>query len=392
MPAEIRPFKVEVPDATIQRLKDKLALTTWPDEVGFSDDWNFGAPLSDVKRLAEYWRNGFDWRAQEAKINQLPQFKTTVSVDGFDDLDMHFVYQKSSRKDAIPLLFVHGWPGHFLEVAKILPLLTEPKDGPAFHVVAPSLPNFGFSGLVSKKGFSIPQYAEAVHKVMLNLGYEKYATQGGDWGFFITRMVGILYPDNCIASHINFFFTTDISAQDANRPLAGFEKDGIERSKWFKKEGSGYSAEQGTKPSTLGFSLSDSPVGLLAWIYEKLRDWTDNYPWTDDEILAWISIYQFSSAGPAASVRIYYENSHTELEKNKQIAEHVPKVPLGLSQFPRDLALQPMYLVQNLGPIVFEKVHSEGGHFAAYERPELLVEDVREMFASDALSHLKARI
>ena len=193
--AEIKPYKVSVPDSAIKLLKDKIAITTWPDELEFSDDWAFGAPLSEVKRLAEYWRNGFDWRKQEAEINELPQFETKVPVDGYGELNIHFVHKRSSRPDAIPLLFSHGCkhllpislmitsftntysgPGSFLEIVKILPLLTEPKEGQAFHVVAPSLPNFGFSDRVSKPGFSPLKHAETLHKLMLKLGYNQYGS------------------------------------------------------------------------------------------------------------------------------------------------------------------------------------------------------------------------
>lgn len=183
--ADIKPYKIDVPDAEITKLKNKLAEATWPDTNEFSNDWNYGAPLSDVKRLANYWKDGFDWRAQEKKLNDaVPHFTTNVTIDGYDSLDIHFVHQKSTRPGSIPLLFVHGWPGSFIEVLKILPLLTEPANGPSFHVVAPSLPNYAFSEGVQKKGFSIPQYAEAMHKVMVKLGYDKYGTSPASLGQF----------------------------------------------------------------------------------------------------------------------------------------------------------------------------------------------------------------
>ncbi|TQS32427.1 hypothetical protein Golomagni_07255, partial [Golovinomyces magnicellulatus] len=346
----IKPFKINVPDAAIDKLKAKLSDATWPDEVTFSNDWNYGAPLADVKRLANRWKDGFDWRAQEAKLNELPHFTTGISVDGFDDLDIHFIHQKSSRPGSIPLLFCHGWPGSFLEVIKILPLLTEPSNGPSFHVVTPSLPNYGFSEGVSKPGFSIPQYAECLHKLMQKLGYDKYVTQGGDWGYAITRMIGYKYPAHCKASHINF-----VAAQAPPTfsnapwqylkhtflPYDASEKAGLARTKWFREEGYGYNKEQSTKPSTLGFALADSPVALLAWIYEKLHDWTDSYPWTDDDVLTWISIYQFSRAGPAANVRIYYETTHVNPKEHRKAMSYVPNVPLGLSYFPKDLTVPP---------------------------------------------------
>ncbi|KAK2591904.1 hypothetical protein QQS21_010402 [Conoideocrella luteorostrata] len=393
MTSNMTPFKIAVPDAAIKRLKDKLAVSDLPDEVDFSNDWAYGAPRDDVQRLAKYWKDGFDWRAQEARLNaELPQFKTTVNVEGFGSLCVHFVHKTSPRPGSIPLLFCHGWPGHFMEVAKILPLLTDAAEGQSFHVVAPSLPNFGFSDAVKQRGFSIPQYAEVCHKVMLALGYNKYVTQGGDWGFIITRMIGIRYPTHCLASHINYIrvrspptFTKTplLFIKHMLLPYTSYEKEFCRRSEWFQTEGRGYNVEQSTRPSTIGIALAD-PVALLAWIYEKLHDWTDSYPWTDDEILTWVSIYQFSTAGAAASVRIYYESTHAELEETGKGTGYVPNVPLGLSYFPKDLSLPPLTWGRTLGPVVFEKVHADGGHFAAHERPEALVKDLREMYEQGA--------
>lgn len=263
-------------------------------------------------------------------------------------------------------------------------------DGsPSFHVVAPSLPNYGFSSAPSKPGFGIPQYAEVCHKLMLKLGYSLYATQGGDWGFAITRMMGVLYLEHCLASHTNFVRVTkpptttenpSVSLQNSVTPYEEWEKAGLERSKWFMEEGFGYNLIQATKPATVGFALRDSPVALLAWIYEKLHDWTDDYPWSDDEILEWVSIYQFSTAGPGASVRTYYENTHSEQELTKKVMEYNGKVKLGLSWFPKDLVVPPRVWGRTLGDVVFEAVHEDGGHFAAHERPEVLAADLKKMF------------
>jgi pimeloyl-ACP methyl ester carboxylesterase len=392
MASPVEPFNINVPDSAIKRLKDKLGLTTWPDEVDFSNDWNYGAPLADIKRLATRWQDGFDWRAHERKLNGLPQFTTTINVDGFGDLQIHFVHEKSAKPASIPLLFCHGWPGSFLEVIKILPLLTNPTDSsqPAFDVVAPSLPNFGFSSAVNKPGFTIQHYAEVCHKLMQKLGYQRYATQGGDWGYSVTRMMGLLYPRHCLASHLNFVWVNKgpsfrnsplLYIQDRLISYTEAEKAGLARTTWFMEEGFGYNLEQSTKPSTLGFALADSPVALLAWIYEKLHDWTDAYPWTDDEVLEWVSVYQFSTAGPAASVRIYYETMHANADFTGKIRGYVPDVKLGLSYFPKDLVMPPRIWGRTLGPVVYEKVHPDGGHFAAHERPEALAKDLREMFA-----------
>lgn len=195
--------------------------------------------------------------------------------------------------------------------------LRQSNNGVSFSVVAPSLPNFGWSQGVSKKGFGLVQYAEVCDQLMSSLGYKKYVTQGGDWGMYITRSIGLLYPHRCLASHINMIRASPptfgkhplLAIQHALTPYSEADKKGFARSEWFINEGSAYRTLQSTKPQTIGYAWNDSPVALLAWVYEKLHDWTDDYPWTDDEILTWVSIYYFSTAGPAASARIYYEVS-----------------------------------------------------------------------------------
>lgn len=205
-------------------------------------------------------------------------------------------------------------------------------------------------------------------------------------------MIGVQYSESCLASHVNFIpvirppSLTSAPLQFLQHSLLPYEeheKAGRARSQWFQQEGSGYNQEQSTKPSTLGFALADSPVALLAWIYEKLHDWTDDYPWTDDEILTWISIYQFSTAGPAANVRIYYEAKHAGVDLKMKGLEYVSNVPLGLSYFPKDLSLPPKTWGRTLGPVVSEVVHPDGGHFAAHERPEGLAGDLRQMFGEN---------
>ncbi|KAK7621607.1 Alpha/Beta hydrolase protein [Phyllosticta citricarpa] len=385
------PYTIRVSDEAINRLQAKLAVSDFPDELEDPDQWRYGAPLADVKRLSKYWKEGFDWRKAEAMLNELPNFKTEIVVEGFRPIDLHFIHQRSDLPSAIPLLFSHGWPGSFIEVTKILRAL---KDStPAFHVVAPSLPNFGFSSGVKEPGFAVEQYAEVCHKLMKQLGYERYVTQGGDWGFFITRAMGLLYPESCLASHINvvrafppkFAKQPLLAAKHSITSYSKAEKQGLERSAWFVKEGAGYNLQQRTKPQTVGYALADSPVACLAWIYEKLHDWTDNYPWTDDEVLMWISIYWFSTAGPAASVRIYYEAVHTQPGRHvvghrDRLSEWVPKVKLGVAHFPKELSVVPRSWAHTLGPVVHESEHSGGGHFAAWERPEDIVHDLQAMF------------
>ncbi|KAH9017881.1 Alpha/Beta hydrolase protein [Lactarius hengduanensis] len=380
--ASEQPFKITVSDDALTLLKRKLDDTRLPDEVNAAE-WAYGAPLADIKRLVSRWKDGYDWRTHERKLNALPMFTRTIGVDGFGELDVHYVHQKSTAKGAIPLLFVHGWPGSFLEVTKVLPLLTAVSaDHPSFHVVAPSLPGYAWSEAVLKKGFNAKHYAELFNKLMISLGYTEYVTQGGDWGHILTLTTASLYgPKHVKASHTNMpicepptFGTPIVLLQCLIASFTSREREAVAASQDFFKSGMGYFREQSTKPQTLGFSLADSPVGLLAWIYEKLVTWTDSYPWTDDEVLTWISIYWFSRAGPAASVRIYYEIGDAVVGFPKTT------IPVGLSFFPKELARFPKVLLRSKGRIVFESEHEAGGHFAAYEQPEALVGDLRKMF------------
>ncbi|KAL3423107.1 epoxide hydrolase 5 [Phlyctema vagabunda] len=390
--SDIKAFTIAIPDSSLDVVRQKLAAASFPDEL---DDaaWAYGTPLAEIKRLVEYWREQYDWRRDERRLNQLlPQFTTGIPIDGFGELDIHFVHHRSEVADAVPLLFVHGWPGTFHEVEKLIPLLNRPGAGterPAFHIIAPSLPNFGFSQGVKKKGFIVPHYAETCHKLMLKLGYDEYVTQAGDWGWWITRTMGRLYPNSCKASHFNMIVPCEpsisntplLALQHAVTPYTAKERAGLARSEWFVKEGFGYNAIQGTKPQSLGYGLSDSPVALLAWIYEKLHDWTDAYAFADDEILAWVSLYLFSRAGPVASTRIYYEAVHEPGQDSYHRAmRHIPRVKIGLAQFPRDIYVFPRLWTRGLGDVVLYREHESGGHFAAFERPADLVGDLCEMF------------
>ncbi|KAI1794396.1 epoxide hydrolase [Ganoderma leucocontextum] len=382
------PFKLAVPDAEIDLLQKKLRLVRFPDELDGAG-WDYGAPLADVKRLTAHWKNGFDWRKAEGEINKLPMFTRDIEVDGIGTLNVHYVHQVSEVKGAIPLLFVHGWPGHFLEVRKLLPLLTAGgKDHPNFHVVAPSLPGFGFSEAPKKPGFKGTQYAELLNKLMLSLGYNEYVYQGGDWGHtlgthvvfhhghrhvkaWLTNMpvpsppTLTQFPLLYIRSMLSLVF--DRAAQ--NRLLL--------LSRTLASE-MGYMRQQSTRPQTLGYGLSDSLVGLLGWIYEKLVAGTDKYPWTDDEVLEWVSIYYFSRAGPAASTRIYYEMSDGGVQLGR--SPGWTSVPLGVSYFPGEIIRLPKLWSHTLGKIVFESEHDTGGHFAAFEVPQMLAGDLRNMY------------
>ncbi|KAG2127800.1 Alpha/Beta hydrolase protein [Suillus cothurnatus] len=398
------PFKIDVPDEKLTALRAKLELATFPDELEDAG-WKYGSPLADIKRLTERWKNEYDWRKYEKEINEeLPMFTRDIDVDGFGALNIHYVHKKSKIVDAIPLLFCHGWPGSFLEVRKILPLLTaSAPEHPSFHVVALSLPGYGFSEAPRKQGFGANQYAEVAHKLMIALGYNEYGTSSSyrlRWinefvHFFLqlprevtgvsSRMASVYGGRYHKAWHTNAVppsWKTPLSFLSfLLTPWSIEEQAGIERTKWFRTKGSGYFAQQSTQPQTLGYSLADSPAGLLAWIYEKLVLWTDNYNWSDDEVLTWISLYWFSRAGPAASVRIYFE-----LRGDCEDLGRSPTIPMGASFFPKELIVSPAAWVRKSNNLVFESHHKTGGHFAAIERPEELVRDVRKMFAKGSLA------
>ncbi|KAI1194768.1 microsomal epoxide hydrolase [Nemania serpens] len=394
--ANIKPYSIEVDESRIKDLKTRLSLARFPDELDGAE-WDMGAPLADVKRLTKHWEQSYDWKRAEAELNELPNFVTDIQCDGFEPLAIHFIHFRSDVKGAIPLLWIHGWPGHFYEGIKIMKPLVEGGDGvqrPAFDLVVPSLPNFGFSDGPKARGFTLAQYAETLNKLMLKLGYDEYVTQGGDWGTHISRALAHLFPQHCKATHLNMdsanppsFFTNPLLAiQHAIMPYSKREREGQKRTKWFDVEGRGYNYLQSTKPQTLGYSLTDSPVALLAWIYEKLHDWSDNYPWTDDEVCTWVSIYWFSTAGPTASTRIYYERQHSSSsEQANRLRQpdpraYSPGVKIGYSHFPMDLAILPSTWVRTLGAVVFERDHEDGGHFASWERPDEIVQDLRDMF------------
>ncbi|KAI1422839.1 microsomal epoxide hydrolase [Xylaria sp. FL1777] len=394
--ANIKPFRIGVSEAQMKDLKTRLSLARFPDELD-GVGWGMGAPLADVKRLAKHWEQSHDWKKAEDELNKLPNFVTEIQCDGFRPLAIHFVHVRSKVKGAIPLLWIHGWPGHFYEGAKIIKPLTEGGDGvqrPAFDIVVPSLPNFGFSEGTRERGFALTQYAETLNKLMLKLGYNEYVTQGGDWGTHISRALAHCFPEHCKATHLNmdsanppeFLKNPLLAIQHAITPYTEREREGQKRVQWFNQEGRGYNLEQSTKPQTLGYGLADSPVACLAWIYEKLHDWADDYPWTDDEVCTWVSIYWFSTAGPAASTRIYYEHNHSSNPdrpnkmRRSELLKYSPGVKVGHSHFPMDLYVLPSTWCRTLGNVVFEREHKDGGHFAAWERPDEIVQDLRDMF------------
>ncbi|RDW93094.1 epoxide hydrolase family protein [Aspergillus mulundensis] len=383
--ADVTPFTVHLPDSLLEEIKIKLRYARLDDGMG-EVEWNdLEIGHESLKQLVEYWRDEYDWRKYEAFLNTFHHFKTPVSVQGFEDIDLHFLHHRSSRKDAVPLLFVHGWPGSFFEALKIIPLLTEPGDSTkqAFHVVAPSLPGYGFSSYSKKRGFALKQHAECFAGLMKKLGYEKYVCQGGDWGSSIVRYMALNFPESVQAIHINMFLALppDHLKEKPKSEYSEQEQKNMERTEWFATNERGYQRIQETKPVTLGYAFHDSPVALLAWFVGKLHAWTDRYPWTPDELIHWVLIHYQGS--PSAAMQIYKEAAAVLNENPNSMLGRYIKQPVGGSVFPKELWISPREWMEENCNIKFWRQHSSGGHFAAWERPQELVDDVAEFYARD---------
>jgi pimeloyl-ACP methyl ester carboxylesterase len=379
----IQPFTIHVSDSALEDLADRLARTRLPDQLD-SANWEYGTDLAYLTELLTYWREQFDWRKQEAELNLFDQFTTDV-----DGLTTHFIHQRSSNEDAMPLLLVHGWPGSISEFSKIIGPLTDPQSHgldpqDSFHVVAPSLPGFGFSAIPSQSGYSPEKMAHIFAQLMAQLGYEKFAIAGGDWGAIINRHMANTFPDRLIALHSNMLLAappTDTTQESAVTEAEASLRD--DRLAYMRNE-VGYQQIQGTKPQSLGYGLNDSPAGLAAWIVEKFHGWTDlrqgadgdlNSRLSKDEILTNISIYWHTQT-ITSSTRIYYENRQAPRLKEMDYID----VPTGVAIFPADIYITPKSWAQASYDIRHWTVMPKGGHFAALEEPQLYLEDLQKFF------------
>ena len=379
-PEAIRPFRITVPDEVLTDLRERLERTRLPD-AGPGDLWQYGADRAYIEELAAYWRDGFDWRAQEQKLNELDHFQTAI-----DGLDLHFIHARSPNPNAIPLLLVHGWPGSFVEFLGVIGPLTDPSThggeaSDAFHLVIPSLPGFGFSERPTEPGYNPERMADVLASLMARLGYDRYGVQGGDWGAIIGRSLAGNHPGQVIGLHVNFM-TGGPPAGDP-RPDEGVPQVELdlraERTAAFA-EGSAYQEIQGTKPQTLGYGLNDSPVGLAAWIVEKFHGWSDNdgsveSAFTKDQLLTNVTLYWVTET-ITSSTRIYYESRHTPASRPVRYVE----VPTGAAIFPKEIYFTPRKWAEARFNLVRWTMMPRGGHFAALEEPELLVDDVRAFF------------
>ncbi len=377
MTNDIRPFRIDIPQSDIDDLKDRLARTRWPDMLD-GVGWNYGAPLDYVKELAEYWRTKYDWPVHEARLNEFPQFTTTI-----DGENVHFLHVRSPEPDAMPLLVTHGWPGSIAEFMRIIDPLTNPaahggdkKD--AFHVVAPSIPGFAFSGPTKQTGWHMRRVADAFAQLMARLGYERYFAHGGDWGAGISRDLGLRDPDHVAGVHLTMLVTIPAAEDFSN--LTPDEQKRLMRGQQFRTEGMGYFMLQSTKPQTLAYGLADSPAGQLAWIAEKFKEWTDSKDRPEDavdrdQLLTNVSIYWFTNTA-GSSARIYYETTKARVGFTDSV--QASTTPTGVAVFPREIAPSIRRIAERTNNIVHWSEFDRGGHFAAMEVPDVLVRDIRE--------------
>jgi microsomal epoxide hydrolase len=372
----VTPFRIDVPQADLDDLAARLARTRWPAEAPDAD-WVRGVPGGYLRELAGYWRDRYDWRAQEARLNAFPQFITTI-----DGQRIHFLHVRSPEPDATPLIITHGWPGSVAEFLEVLGPLADPRGHggdprDAFHVVAPSIPGYGFSGPVTEPGWGPARVASAFAALMSRLGYPRYAAQGGDWGAVITREIGVADPEHAIGVHLNMLSTPpDAEASGPDAP--DDEKARVAIHRRYTREMSGYRSIQATRPQTLAYALTDSPVGQLAWIVEKFREWTDSRHLPEDAVgrdhmLTSVSIY-WLTATAGSSAEFYYEAAHSSP------APRASRVPTAVAVFPRDIFRPIRRIAERSNAIEQWTEFDRGGHFAAMEQPELLVADVRRFF------------
>ena len=389
---QIRPFRIQVPDTDLTDLSERLARTRWPDELQ-GVGWRYGVPLGYLRELADYWRASYDWRVSEAELNQFPQFTTEI-----DGANVHFLHVRSAEPGAIPLILTHGWPGSIVEFLDVIGPLTDPRAhggsaADAFHLVIPSIPGYGFSGPTREAGWTTARVAKAWAELMHRLGYERYGAQGGDWGAFISPELGRIASTHVVGVHVNAatmgFIPFGLVSPDDLATLNEIEKARLARLNNYMADLNGYFQIQATRPQTLAYGLSDSPVGLLAWIVEKFKEWTDSSrdlpedAVDRDRMLANVTLYWLTGTA-GSSARLYYENMHVQ-----SWGQEPGRTPTGVAAFAEDIAIR-RYAEQG-NNIVHWSDFDRGGHFAAMEVPDLLVKDVRDFFRAlrPALDNLK---
>jgi epoxide hydrolase len=374
----ITPYRIDVPQSQLDDLHKRLDRTRWPSElpdVGCSR----GVPVDYLQELAAFWRTEYDWRAWEARLNTFPQFMTEI-----DGATIHFLHVTSPEPNALPLILTHGWPGSIVEFLEIIGPLTDPAahggdPADAFDVVVPSMPGYGFSGPTNEPGWTTRRIATAWAELMQRLGYERYGAQGGDWGSTVSRNLGLVAPEQVAGVHLNFLLTFPTGDPAELEGLTEEEQERLARLEQFGTEQSGYLAIQGTRPQTLSYGLTDSPVGQLAWIVEKFKEWTDSADVPEDavdrdQMLTNVMLYWLTGTARSAA-DLYREDGAAwgEIE--------ISDVPTGLALFPAEMGQPIRKLAERENTnIIHWSEFDRGGHFAAMEEPDLLIEDVREFF------------
>jgi epoxide hydrolase len=365
----IEPFRIDIPQADLDDLRERLARTRWPEELP-GVGWDYGVPLDYIKEIAEYWRTDYDWRPHEARLNALPQFSTVI-----DGQHIYFLHVRSPEPDALPLLLTHGWPGSVLEFLDSIGPLTDPRahggdPADAFHLVIPAIPGFGFSGPTTETGWDVRRIARAWATLMQRLGYTRYGAQGGDWGSIISRLLGAEDPDHVVGVHLNFLpllpsGDLELSTEDQAR---------VDRMRKYGSQPAGYLRQQSTRPQTLSYGLTDSPVGQLAWIAEKFVEWTDpSSAVAVEDLLTNVTLYWLTGTA-GSSARIYFES--TSLRGKPVLCPR----PVGVAVFPHELVPAVRAVAEQTYQITHWSEFDRGGHFAALEVPDLFVRDVRDFF------------
>ncbi|MET0337920.1 MAG: epoxide hydrolase family protein [Caulobacter sp.] len=376
---QVRPFSIHVPDAVLTDLKRRLRQTRWTDEIA-AEPWRYGPPLNYMKEFVADWVERYDWRAQEARLNGLRQFVT--SIDGHD---IHFIHEAAAGPDPLPLILTHGWPGSFVEMRHIIPMLTNPAahgadPADAFEVVVPSIPGSGFSARPTQAGMDYSVVADLWVKLMERLGHRRFGAQGGDWGMWVSAALARQHPGRVVGLHLNYLSSRFRAGGSADKASAE-EQDFVDRAaRWAEAEG-GYIAIQATKPLTLGYGLNDSPAGLAAWLLEKFKTWSDCVHAPEeaigrDDLITNIMVYWVTQTAHSAA-RFYAgsRNNPFHLTQGEKITP-----PCGIAIFPAELPMPPRSYVERAFNIVRWTEAPKGGHFAALEQPAILAEDIRSFF------------
>ncbi len=376
----VEPFSVSVPQGAIDDLRHRLESTRWPERETVAD-WSQGVPLQKARVLIEHWRDKYDWRRFESRVNVFPQFRTQL-----DGLRIHFIHAQSPHPNALPIVLTHGWPGSFVEFLEVIGPLSDPtryggRAEDAFQVVIPSLPGFAFSDKPTQPGWNADRIARAWATLMQGLGYDRWVAQGGDWGATVTHALARQRPQGLIAAHVNWQFVFPEKPPQDPTPA---ELRAMARASWFASDQGGYFREQATRPQTIGYALADSAAGQALWIYEKFQAWTDNQGSPEDALdvdamLDNISLYWFTNSA-ASSARIYWEGSRAA---SGRFSAGRIELPMAASVFPHEIFCPPKAWAEALWPNLFYwNELDKGGHFAAFEQPALFAEEIRKTFRS----------